>query len=133
MLKSKNAKFEADLKDPFVSIINFRAQVTGLRLWIHSFEDLPSFTSLSDGIAYEYVENETYEPTKSALIEGLKLFKNYSRGNSTIYALRGVNVLINEGDFVIIRGPSGSGKTTLLNTLSGLDTVGRGAVFFRGE
>lgn len=62
-----------------------------------------------------------------------KLRSNFRRGTSTVYVLRGVEITIDKGDFVVIHGPSGSGKTTLLNLLSGLDDADRGAVFFNGK
>ncbi|MHA2253433.1 MAG: ABC transporter ATP-binding protein, partial [Candidatus Kariarchaeaceae archaeon] len=97
-------------------------------------ESLPNFTSLKEGIAYEEVENEDYTASNgNTLIEATKIFKNYLRGGSTIYAVRGVEIEINQGEFAIVMGPSGSGKTTLLNILAGLETVNRGAVFFNGE
>jgi putative ABC transport system ATP-binding protein len=54
-------------------------------------------------------------------------------GRTTVYALRGVNLDIKEGDFVAIIGSSGAGKTTLLNCMAGLDTPDYGTVLFRGQ
>ena len=106
----------------------------GLLSWVHRFQQLPSFTTLDEGIAYEELEGETYWPkVEDAIIEAQTLFKTFKRGNSYIYALRGVNVIINEGEFIVIRGPSGAGKTTLLNMLAGLDVPQRGGVFFTGQ
>lgn len=122
----------ADISDLMEPIIRTRAIVSGLRVWVHKFEELPSFTTLSDGIAYEEIENEQYTPNTGLLLETQKMFKSYRRGDSTIYALRGVDIKIKEGEFVIIKGPSGAGKTTLLNHLAGLDSPGRGTSFFKG-
>ncbi len=106
----------------------------GLLAWVHRFQQLPSFTTLDEGIAYEELEGETYWPkSDDAVIEAQTLFKTFKRGNSYIYALRGVDVLIKKGEFIVIRGPSGAGKTTLLNMLAGLDVPQRGGVFFGGE
>ncbi|MHA2249684.1 MAG: ABC transporter ATP-binding protein [Candidatus Kariarchaeaceae archaeon] len=113
--------------------VKIKAQIMGIKHWVHRFEDLPSFTTLENGIAYEEVDGETYQPVSSdAMIEGTKLFKLYHRGTSSIYALRGVDLSIKQGEFVVIRGPSGAGKTTLLNILAGLDYSGRGTVFYNG-
>jgi putative ABC transport system ATP-binding protein len=89
---------------------------------------------MDGGIAFERVENEEYYPHSSdAILETSKLFKMYTRGESSVYVLRGIDMNVKKGEFVVIHGPSGSGKTTLLNLLSGLDGADRGAVFFNGE
>ncbi len=122
------------LQGTMSKFIKLRAQISGMRHWITRFESLPNFTNLKEGIAYEEVENENYEVSDNGnMIEATKIFKNYSRGGSTIYALRGIELEIKAGEFAIVMGPSGSGKTTLLNILAGLETVNRGAVFFEGE
>ncbi|PTQ80639.1 putative ABC transport system ATP-binding protein [Trichococcus patagoniensis] len=58
--------------------------------------------------------------------------KTYKTGDVETYALKDVNLTIEEGEFVVILGPSGSGKSTLLNVISGLDTVTSGEITFRG-
>lgn len=119
------------LLDKFMHI---KAHAAGIRQWVYRFEDIPSFTTIENGIAYESVEDEIYLPKSSnSFIETTKLFKMFQRGNSSIYALRGVDLNIEKGEFVIVRGPSGAGKTTLLNLMAGLDEAGRGAVFFKGQ
>ncbi len=122
------------LTEFFKKTILLKAEVGALILWIHRFEDIPSFTTMDSGIAFERVEKEIYTPIyNEAILETNKLFKMYRRGNSSVYVLRGVDMKIDKGEFVVIRGPSGSGKTTLLNLLSGLDDADRGAVFFNNE
>jgi len=61
------------------------------------------------------------------------LTKNYNLGRTTVYALRGVNLDVKEGEFVAIVGNSGAGKTTLLNCMAGLDSPDYGVVLFRGK
>ncbi|HET7362929.1 MAG TPA: ABC transporter ATP-binding protein [Burkholderiales bacterium] len=51
-------------------------------------------------------------------------------GETTVHALRGVDLDIDPGEFIVLLGPSGSGKSTLLNILGGLDTPSSGAVHF---
>ena len=60
------------------------------------------------------------------------LHKTYLLGTTAVAALRGVDLTIDDGDFVDIMGPSGSGKTTLLNLIGGLDTPTRGKIFLEG-
>lgn len=61
------------------------------------------------------------------------LHKTYLLGTTAVAALRGVDLKIDEGDFVDIMGPSGSGKTTLLNLIGGLDIPTRGKIFLEGR
>lgn len=63
-----------------------------------------------------------------ALVEIDNLAKDYEEGNSTVRALRGIDLRIEEGEFTALAGPSGSGKTTLLNLIGGLDTPTAGIV-----
>ncbi len=57
--------------------------------------------------------------------------KIYGTGDVQVHALRGVNLELYEGEFVVLLGHSGSGKSTLLNILGGLDKVTAGEVFYR--
>jgi putative ABC transport system ATP-binding protein len=59
------------------------------------------------------------------------LTKIYQMGDFQVHALRGVNLELYEGEFVVLLGPSGSGKSTLLNILGGLDVPSGGSVFYR--
>lgn len=59
--------------------------------------------------------------------------KRFQRGKETITIFEGLNLAIEEGDFVAIMGPSGSGKTTLLNLLGGVDQPSAGEIRFAGE
>jgi putative ABC transport system ATP-binding protein len=58
------------------------------------------------------------------------LTKVYRMGEAEVHALRGVDLDIATGEFIVLLGPSGSGKSTLLNILGGLDTPTAGDVRF---
>jgi len=60
------------------------------------------------------------------------LWRTYTQGAQQVHALRGVDLSIDRGEFVVLAGPSGSGKTTLLNQLGALDTPSRGQVYLDG-
>ncbi len=55
--------------------------------------------------------------------------KIYGSGTNRVEALKGVNLNVQQGEFIAVLGPSGSGKTTLLNMLGALDRPTRGQVF----
>lgn len=59
--------------------------------------------------------------------------KVYRTGEVEVHALRGVDLTIYPGEFLVLLGPSGSGKSTLVNILGGLDSATEGKVFFREE
>ena len=59
--------------------------------------------------------------------------KVYGTGGLTVQALRGVDLDLYEGEFVVLLGASGSGKSTLLNILGGLDSVSAGEVRYEDE
>lgn len=65
------------------------------------------------------------------LSEATAVTRSYEDGR--IQALRGVDLKVEEGDFIAITGSSGSGKTTLLQMLGGLDSPDSGEIFFRGQ
>ncbi|MEM4243960.1 MAG: ABC transporter ATP-binding protein [Candidatus Bathyarchaeia archaeon] len=61
------------------------------------------------------------------------LCKKYQIGDVEIEVLKGVNLSVPRGQFVVICGPSGSGKTTLLNIISGIDRPTSGQVTVLGQ
>lgn len=67
------------------------------------------------------------------LIRTKDLCKTYIVNKQSNNVLQNVNLTVDEGEFVSVMGPSGSGKSTLLYTVSGMDNVTAGSVFFDGE
>lgn len=67
------------------------------------------------------------------LLETENLTKDYHLGKEVIHALRGIDLRVAEGDFLVISGPSGSGKTTLLNLIGCIDKPTSGEVFIEGQ
>ena len=61
------------------------------------------------------------------------LTKIYPMGEIQVWALRGVDLELFAGEFVVLLGPSGSGKSTLLNILGGLDSPSSGAMQYGGH
>jgi putative ABC transport system ATP-binding protein len=66
------------------------------------------------------------------VVELVGLTKVYGEGDTAIVALGGIDLRIDDGDFVAIMGPSGSGKSTCMNILGCLDTPTSGSYRFRG-
>jgi putative ABC transport system ATP-binding protein len=68
-----------------------------------------------------------------SILQTKKLVKEYQMGEVAIHALRGVDFVLEKGEFIAIMGPSGSGKSTLLHLLGGLDTSSGGEVTLGGK
>jgi len=67
------------------------------------------------------------------VLECEQLAKNYTLGDTTVHALKGVDIRIKKGAFTAIVGPSGSGKSTLLHLAAGLDTPSEGKIRLTGK
>ncbi len=67
------------------------------------------------------------------LIELKDIWKTYRQGDLETQVLRGINLSIEEGEFIAIMGPSGSGKSTLMYILGCLDRPTKGKYLFKGK
>ena len=67
------------------------------------------------------------------MIELKNVDKIYGSGESAVHALKGINIVIEDGKFTAIVGKSGSGKTTLMNLIGALDTPTSGEVIADGK
>jgi putative ABC transport system ATP-binding protein len=80
--------------------------------------------------------NAVKKPVSSSDSEGIVVAKavrkTYDTGKVKVDALRGVDLVVKEGEMIAVMGPSGCGKTTLLNCLSGLDDITGGEILIRG-
>jgi putative ABC transport system ATP-binding protein len=72
-------------------------------------------------------------PAQGEVIRTRGLTRTFAMGNTTVHALRGVDLVIQRGEYVAIMGPSGSGKSTLMNLIGCLDTPSEGEYWLEGQ
>lgn len=89
----------------------------------------PYSKSESDSVKAVRISQNKDEP----LIKLTNVWKIYQMGEVEFAALKGINLEIYEGEFLIILGPSGSGKSTLMNLLGCLDIPSKGTVCLNSE
>ena len=83
--------------------------------------------------AAEALAEETVKaPLMQPVIDVRDAVKQYGVGDAAIFALDGVTLQINQGEYVAIMGPSGSGKSTLMNIMGALDNMTAGKYFLDG-
>jgi putative ABC transport system ATP-binding protein len=87
----------------------------------------------SDRAGGDAVGAERVRPGREVVFEARGLAKVYRMGEVEVPALRGIDLDLYAGEFVVLLGPSGSGKSTLLNILGGLDVPTAGRVRFRDQ
>lgn len=114
------------------NIVDFYLGLEKLRFFTTWFDDIAYYTALVGGNSLETGATENKSIASNEVLSATNIFKNYQTLSSTVYALRGVDLSVKKGEFVIITGTSGSGKTTLLNILAGLDRPDRGSVYVDG-
>jgi putative ABC transport system ATP-binding protein len=67
------------------------------------------------------------------VVETHNLKKTYGSGETTVEALKGIDLRVRQGEFLAVMGASGSGKSTLLSLLGGVDIPSQGQVLLDGE
>jgi len=67
------------------------------------------------------------------VIELKNVHKYYTLGETTVKANKGINIIIEKGEFVTIFGPSGCGKSTLMHMIGLLDTPTKGEIYIKGK
>jgi putative ABC transport system ATP-binding protein len=72
-------------------------------------------------------------PNMAAILRLEQVRRTYTKGENQVHALAGVDIAIEQGEFLAVVGPSGSGKTTLLNIIGCLDSPSSGRVLYKGE
>ena len=77
--------------------------------------------------------NLGFAEEKQVLLSLRDITKIFGKGETQVQVLRGVNLDIREGEFLVILGESGCGKSTLLNIIGGMDQPTSGAVIFDGK
>lgn len=74
-----------------------------------------------------------HRPGVPAAVRLVGVSRRYEVGGGAVYALRDIDLEIDEGEFVVVLGPSGSGKTTLLNMIGALDVASEGSITVAGQ
>lgn len=77
-------------------------------------------------------ENNEIDENSKEVIKLVNVHKTYLLGLEGVPALRGVNLTINDGEFITILGTSGGGKTTMLNIIGTIDKPSKGDVYICG-
>lgn len=93
-------------------------------------EDLAMLTAIAiDGNGL----NLGFAEEKAAILSLKNVRKNFGEGENQVQVLKGVNLDIREGEFLVILGESGCGKSTLLNIIGGMDQLTSGEFLFDGK
>lgn len=84
-------------------------------------------------MAFYNEDIEKKECIQMNILEAKKIHKSYGNKFNKQEVLKGLDISIQEGEFVSIMGASGSGKTTLLNVLSSIDKISNGTITIDGK
>jgi putative ABC transport system ATP-binding protein len=76
---------------------------------------------------------ETSDPAAGAIIRTKDLVKVHHSDGTDVCAIRGIDLVVQPGEFVAVMGPSGSGKSTVLHLLAGLVPATSGEIWLRGS
>jgi len=81
----------------------------------------------------EHQTNGHRDPASTPVIQAEGVTRTFNVHGGTVQALRGVDLIVEQGQMVALKGRSGSGKTTLLNLIGGLDRPTTGHLYFYGQ
>ncbi|HEX6964694.1 MAG TPA: ABC transporter ATP-binding protein [Gemmatimonadaceae bacterium] len=93
---------------------------------------LASGALTDDAMSNPAMSNPAMSNGAPPLVQLTRVVKVYGVGDAAVMALGGIDLRIDDGEFIAIMGPSGSGKSTCMNVLGCLDTPTSGSYRFRG-
>ena len=93
-----------------------------------SFVTYPMFRRFFNRTSVSASSSSGYKHGNQHLIDLRQVKKSYQTAAGEFYALKGVNLLVDRGEFVAVVGKSGSGKSTLINMITGIDRPSSGEV-----
>jgi len=88
--------------------------------------------ALTENVQIAETQAENRQSSELMMIQMACLKRSFQRGDLVVEALKGIDLAIEEGEFVALVGPSGSGKSTLLNLIGGLDHPTAGELWVDG-
>ncbi|MFW5799599.1 MAG: ABC transporter ATP-binding protein [Spirochaetota bacterium] len=96
-----------------------------------STESIENEESMNN-IESEHTHNDNLNKEDKVIISVSNIHKTYTKGNTNLRVLKGINEVIRPGEIVSVTGESGSGKSTFLNLIGGLDIPSRGSIIING-